>query len=356
MFGKALALYNAINLGKKLIIKHLPILFSFLLLGNGLLQSQDCLNPVQVCFNNPATVDDMSTAPAGANVFCFEPDNSIYLTVTTNSTGGDLVLNFNNLTCPDSTLTGDSILTGLDAVLFEVDPNNPCDQASYNTIACSTGNEESFTLEANFLSPQSTYYIMVDAISDPSQVAGNSECTFSLDATGQAVLNTFTAGPDLTIPLDEQINLQSLGTQDSLYWSPTNGFLSSENDPNPLVTPNNTTDYVLSALIDGCWVSDTMTVTVVPSVFPFTAFTPNNDGYNEIWEIANIFRFPRAQIKVFTRWGQVVFRSTGYNTKWDGTFGGSLVPAGTYYYVIQLNDSRLSDEENLLSGTIAVVY
>ena len=72
---------------------------------------------------------------------------------------------------------------------------------------------------------------------------------------------------------------------------------------------------------------------VIPS-----GITPNNDGINDLWEIDNIELYPNCQVKIFTREGREIFSSTGYSEPWDGTHGGSLLPAGTYYYVIVLND------------------
>ena len=49
-----------------------------------------------------------------------------------------------------------------------------------------------------------------------------------------------------------------------------------------------------------------------------------------------ILTYPESETSVFNRYGQLVFRSQGYNTEWDGTFSGSPLPVGTYYYMIDL--------------------
>jgi gliding motility-associated-like protein len=56
---------------------------------------------------------------------------------------------------------------------------------------------------------------------------------------------------------------------------------------------------------------------------------------------------------IFDRWGQVVFRSIGYPQPWDGTREGTPVPAGTYYYTIELNDPQVQLEA--ITGYISVV-
>ncbi len=68
-----------------------------------------------------------------------------------------------------------------------------------------------------------------------------------------------------------------------------------------------------------------------------TAFTPNNDGVNENWEILGIEIYPEAVVEVYNRWGQLLFKSeNGYHQKWDGTLKGNELPIDTYFYIITL--------------------
>ena len=64
--------------------------------------------------------------------------------------------------------------------------------------------------------------------------------------------------------------------------------------------------------------------------------TPNGDGMNDTWEIANIERFPNTTIRVFSRWGNEVFSTNNYNNDWGGTSdsGGDILPTGSYFYQI----------------------
>jgi gliding motility-associated-like protein len=63
------------------------------------------------------------------------------------------------------------------------------------------------------------------------------------------------------------------------------------------------------------------------------AFSPNGDGVNDTWNISGLEDDPSATIRVFNRYGSVVYSSTGKKPTWDGTNGGAL-PVGVYYYVI----------------------
>ena len=108
---------------------------------------------------------------------------------------------------------------------------------------------------------------------------------------------------------------------------------------NPTATPSVTTTYTVTVTnSSGCSASDTVTVNVLPEInFP-NGFTPNSDGVNDVWVIDNIQLFKNNVVEVYNRWGELLFRSVGYTTPWDGRFNGQELPVGTYYYVIDLND------------------
>lgn len=65
--------------------------------------------------------------------------------------------------------------------------------------------------------------------------------------------------------------------------------------------------------------------------------TPNGDGMNDYWMISGLPEHKDINIKIFTRSGQLVYESVGpYNKPFDGRFRGVELPAGAYYYKIDL--------------------
>ena len=85
-----------------------------------------------------------------------------------------------------------------------------------------------------------------------------------------------------------------------------------------------------------------------------TVITPNEDGKNDLFVLENLnILFPEAQVKIVNRWGNLVFESTGYETPWNGTLmnEGELLPVGTYFYRILLNDENGTE----FKGPISII-
>lgn len=78
-------------------------------------------------------------------------------------------------------------------------------------------------------------------------------------------------------------------------------------------------------------------------------FTPNNDGFNDYWEINDLDSYGTHDIRVFNRWGKLVFSSTSYENNWDGTSDGVALPAAAYYYVIK------TENAGTITGTVNIV-
>jgi gliding motility-associated-like protein len=67
-------------------------------------------------------------------------------------------------------------------------------------------------------------------------------------------------------------------------------------------------------------------------------FSPNNDGFNDTYVILNVENWPGNSLKVFNRWGEVVFIEAPYLNDWDGnanqdgTFKEKKLPDGVYFF------------------------
>jgi gliding motility-associated-like protein len=86
------------------------------------------------------------------------------------------------------------------------------------------------------------------------------------------------------------------------------------------------------------------------------AFTPNGDGLNDTWKLVGILKYAKVSVRVFNRWGAQVFQDLeGYKVPWDGTYNGSVLPAGTYYYLLELSGSP-DNTDQTISGPLTIVY
>jgi gliding motility-associated-like protein len=70
-----------------------------------------------------------------------------------------------------------------------------------------------------------------------------------------------------------------------------------------------------------------------------TAFSPNQDGLNDVWDIQNIDLSPNCEVYVYTRWGELIYQSLGYKTPWDGRYAGQPVNSGIYTYIVKQNSA-----------------
>jgi gliding motility-associated-like protein len=69
------------------------------------------------------------------------------------------------------------------------------------------------------------------------------------------------------------------------------------------------------------------------------AISPNNDNINDVWNIGMIQLYPQIEIKIFNRWGELLWVSErGYPHPWDGRSNGTLLPIDSYYYTIDLHN------------------
>lgn len=85
------------------------------------------------------------------------------------------------------------------------------------------------------------------------------------------------------------------------------------------------------------------------------AFTPNNDGVNQIFQpvFAAGFDPDDYNFKVFNRWGEILFESNNHEVGWDGTYGGKIVKVGTYVYTIEFG-LEYSEERKVISGSFSL--
>jgi len=70
--------------------------------------------------------------------------------------------------------------------------------------------------------------------------------------------------------------------------------------------------------------------------------TPGTSGSESRWQVQNIEFFPNSIVYVYNRNGQLVFQKNSYQNDWNGTYQktGSFLPAGPYYFVVEISDTN----------------
>ena len=151
------------------------------------------------------------------------------------------------------------------------------------------------------------------------------------------------AGPDKSVLEGGSVQLDATAFANNAQyiWTP-NLYLTDAGALRPrVVSPKTDMTYRLTVKgSGGCELSDNVFVKLLKfPVIPNT-FTPNNDGRNDKWMISFLNTYPNNRVQIFTRSGNLVFESRGYNTPWDGTLKGKPLPFDTYYYIIEPGNGR----------------
>ncbi len=160
-------------------------------------------------------------------------------------------------------------------------------------------------------------------------------------------LPTPNAGPDAMIVSGAAANLGVGGAPESwaYAWSPSVDVAFAELPSTPTNILFETTVFILQATTpEGCSATDTVEVGVLQTLDIPSGFTPNDDGTNDVWNLTGLDQYPSAEITVFNRWGDVLFTQGASDGAWDGRVNGIVVPVGTYYYHIRVNEPALQTE------------
>lgn len=111
--------------------------------------------------------------------------------------------------------------------------------------------------------------------------------------------------------------------------------------------------YLLTVTDDnGCQVTGDYLIpeSLSECIFIPSSFTPNGDGTNDTWVINNIDLYPENVVKIFNRWGTLLYEGNPYTDPWDGTYNDKPVPSETYYYIVDLNNGQ-----EALTGTVTII-
>ena len=164
------------------------------------------------------------------------------------------------------------------------------------------------------------------------------------------VPNPISAGNDTAILLGESIVLSGAGNG-TAFWTPPVG-LDSTNIFKPTATPATDSVYYVLTLTDNhsCISIDSVLITTYVLEFNneiTSLFTPNGDGINDTWHIKDIENYPDSEVFIYNIYGHLLYTKKGYTNDWQGTFNGSKLPDGTYYYVLRFDEDDVVKKGSL---------
>ncbi len=195
-------------------------------------------------------------------------------------------------------------------------------------------------------------------------VRDTSACAFATSNSIIPIVNPSPeVAPEQVFPLawGQSITLEPAVTGDisSYSWSPATG-LTDTTIRDPVADPSATTQYTLQVTApDGCIASGLITVKIVTQLRIPNAFTPNEDGKNDVFYImggpaGSVIR----DFAIFNRWGQKIFQVHDVtpgdpNYGWKGDYRGTLCPPDTYVYIIGMvfGDGK----SQVIKGTVLLV-
>jgi gliding motility-associated-like protein len=210
-------------------------------------------------------------------------------------------------------------------------------------------------------SPQANYSIFNQK--NVSLIVSNGFCSDTAKQTVQLenfLKADFTVTPD-NCPL-EPVSFTSTaqGKIVAYEWVFGDGSLSNEASPkHSYLQPERQTSFGVRYTVTdsyGCKKTVTKSITIYSSctIYVPNAFTPGNDGRNDVFRVLNAVKAENFALKIYNRWGQAIFETKDWKQGWDGRYKGQLQGTGTYVWTLSYRDTR-SGERVQKKGTVTLI-
>ena len=170
------------------------------------------------------------------------------------------------------------------------------------------------------------------------------EFSISLKASPNPML----VGAPATLTTSANSTYEVIGWKPDMYFSN-----QTANTQSLIINDTTSTYYVIARSADGC--TDTASIKTAVDNKDFfipNAFTPNNDGRNDLFKVYGS-SVTAAEIKIYNQWGVMLYETKDNQKGWDGTHKNNPQPVGLYVYVVKV---RLSNEDTFIKkGTIRLI-
>jgi gliding motility-associated-like protein len=247
-------------------------------------------------------------------------------------------------------IRGDSSLCPEENTVFTVHSNYPLKNINWTVNNITRAQGASF--QPNGLTDGSVLQFRA--------VVDSSGCLAGTQVFSRTMTIDILPAPSLTLsPVDTSIqpgNSVTLRSETepgitAFLWSGT-GVLS--NGPAiQTVQPDRTGTYTVSVINAlGCTQTAQAKIRVIRPIFIPNSFTPNADGKNDLFRIPPGTDLELVTLRVFNRFGDIVWFTTDPSQGWDGMVNGQLAPVGTYIYQLRyLQDKDVLERK----GTVTLI-
>ncbi len=186
------------------------------------------------------------------------------------------------------------------------------------------------------------------------QIESNRGCIDTTFATVHHHVEPFLNGPSLysIFPGGQVQIVTGFDSSYSVLWAPRD-YLSCSDCPNPISTPEEDITYMFRARNKfGCNTRGEIFIRQESAIFVPNTFTPNADGDNDEFYVSTL-SISSFRLRIFDRWGLLVFESGDPEYMWDGTYLGEPVPQDTFVWVVNYGDHN--NNQKTLKGYVNVL-
>jgi gliding motility-associated-like protein len=315
----------------------------------------DSCGPYNVMFTNTSLYSSTPGSQGFTTFTCYFGDGTTYSGVTPPTHGYPGADTFNVMLVMKDTTACNSPDTAYQRIIFGnsstsasfTAPDSVCKGSSVTFINTSTHYQNSYWVMNNgqtstltnftyTFDSLGTYTITLVSILPG---ACKSTDTFKRVVTvlDPPVANfTFSPNPPVT---NEAINFTNTSVNASSYlWDFNDGNKSTQVSPSHFFETSGNFNVCLSAFNNSNCPSTLCKLVktdIQPNANVPNAFSPNGDGSNDIFFVRGV-AIKNMDLKIFNRWGEVVFHTTDQNVGWDGTFNGKPQEMESYAFVLHV--------------------
>jgi gliding motility-associated-like protein len=237
---------------------------------------------------------------------------------------------------PNPEIIGDTIIcSNVQVNLFA----SPGGFSSYNW---SNGSND-----ASIFVSEGKYWVEVTALA--GCVGSDTAIVYLVEPTAN-----YTSVPSITALINKSVQftdsslISPLSPIASVFWDFGDG--STSNQLNPNHTYADTGTYTVTYAIineEGCTDTIYKKIKIIDKVIVPNVFSPNGDNVNDLFFIENLEAFKDVNLKIFNRWGRLLYESKDYQNTWDG----GNAPDGTYFYVLIIPTGNIKEYK----GTVTIL-